>query len=64
MKTIALAALAAAALALSTPVYAHTNCGWQWPADDARANSDYPTFSSTDCMAQQLNARQLMRNSE
>ena len=62
MKTLALATIAAAVLALSMPAYAHMNCGWQWPNDDVRANSDSPTFSSTDCMAGQLNQQVLMNN--
>jgi hypothetical protein len=59
MKTLALATVAAAVLALSMPAYAHMRCGYQWPNDDVRANSDFPTFSSTDCMAEQLNAQEL-----
>jgi hypothetical protein len=62
MKTLALATVAAAVLALSMPAYAHSRCGWQWPQDDARANSDFPTFSSTDCMADQLNQQVLTNN--
>ena len=62
MKSLAMATVAAAVLALSMPAYAHTHCGWQWPQDDARANSDFPTFSSTDCMAEQLNQQVLMNN--
>jgi len=62
MKSLAMAAVAAAVLALSMPAYAHTHCGWQWPQDDARANSDFPSFSSTDCMAEQLNQQVLMNN--
>ena len=59
MKSLTIATITAAVLALSMPAYAHMNCGWQWPNDDVRANSDFPTFSATDCMAQQLNAQQL-----
>ncbi len=62
MKSLAMATVAAAVLALSMPAYAHTHCGWQWPQDDARANSDFPSFSSTDCMAEQLNQQVLMNN--
>lgn len=64
MKTLALATVAAAVLALSMPAYAHSRCGWQWPQDDARANSDFPTFSSTDCMASQLNRDALMSTTD
>jgi hypothetical protein len=64
MKTLAMATVAAAVLALSMPAYAHMHCGYQWPNDDARANSDFPTFSPTDCMAQQLNQQVLMNNGE
>jgi hypothetical protein len=60
MKTLALATLAAAVLALSMPANAHMRCGAQWPNDDVRANTDFPTFTSTDCMANQLNRDQLM----
>jgi hypothetical protein len=62
MKTLALATLAAAVLALSMPANAHMRCGAQWPNDDMRANTDFPTFTSTDCMAGQLNRDQLMNN--
>lgn len=62
MKSLAMAIVAAAVLALSMPAYAHTHCGWQWPQDDARANSDFPSFSSTDCMAEQLNQQVLTNN--
>jgi hypothetical protein len=62
MKSLAMATVAAAVLALSMPAYAHTHCGWQWPQDDARANSDFPSFSSTDCMAEQLNQQVLTNN--
>ena len=64
MKTLALATLAAAVLALSMPANAHMRCGSQWPNDDMRANSDFPTFTSTDCMASQLNQQQLMTNTQ
>ena len=64
MKTLALASVAAAVLALSMPAYAHMHCGWQWPADDARANSDFPTFTASDCMARQLNEQQLNGNGQ
>jgi hypothetical protein len=57
-----MATIAAAVLALSMPAYAHQHCGWQWPGDDTRANSDSPTFSPTDCMAEQLNAQVLANN--
>lgn len=62
MKTLAFATLAAAVLALSMPAYAHMRCGYQWPNDDVHANTVYPTFSSTDCMAEQLNQQVLMNN--
>jgi hypothetical protein len=55
-----MASVAAALLALSMPANAHMRCGSQWPNDDMRANSDFPTFASTDCMASQLNRQQLM----
>ena len=64
MKTLIMATATAAVLALSMPAFAHMHCGPQWPADDARANSWYPTFSSTDCMARQLNQQQLMNNGQ
>lgn len=60
MKTLVLGLVAAAALALSVPANAHMRCGWQWPNDDVRANTVYPTFTSTDCMANQLNRQELM----
>ena len=60
MKTLALATLAAAVLALSMPANAHMRCGPQWPNDDVNANTVYPTFSSTDCMANQLNQQEMM----
>jgi hypothetical protein len=60
MKTLVMATLAAAVLALSMPANAHMRCGAQWPNDDMRANSDFPTFAPTDCMANQLNQQQLM----
>ena len=59
MKTLALATIAAAVLALSMPANAHMRCGWQWPNDDVHANTVAPTFTSTDCMANQLNQQQL-----
>ena len=65
MKTLALATLAAAVLALSVPAAnAHMRCGPQWPNDDVRANSDFPTFASNDCMASQLNRDVLMNNTQ
>ena len=60
MKTLALATLAAAVLALSMPANAHMRCGPQWPNDDVNANTVHPTFSSTDCMANQLNQQEMM----
>lgn len=62
MKYFAMATIAAAVLALSMPAYAHQHCGWQWPGDDARANSDFPTFGPTDCVAEQLNQQVLTNN--
>ena len=64
MKTLALAIIAAAGLALSMPASAHMRCGWQWPNDDIRSNTKRPSFSSTDCMAQQLNRQELMNGGE
>jgi hypothetical protein len=64
MKTLALATLAVAVLALSMPANAHMRCGPQWPNDDMRANSDFPTFASNDCMADQLNRDVLMNNTQ
>ena len=60
MKTLAMAIAAVAVLALSVPANAHMRCGWQWPNDDVHANTVYPTFTSTDCMANQLNRQELM----
>jgi len=64
MKTLAMAILAAAVLALSMPANAHMRCGAQWPNDDVRANSDFPTFSSSDCMASQLNQQELTNSGQ
>ena len=64
MKTLAMATLAAAVLALSMPANAHMRCGWQWPNDDVYANTVRPTFSSTDCMASSLNRDQLSNNGQ
>ena len=36
----------------------------EWPNDDVRANTVYPTFTSTDCMADQLNRDVLMNNTQ
>jgi hypothetical protein len=55
-----MAIAAAAVLALSVPANAHMRCGWQWPNDDVNANTVHPTFTSTDCMANQLNSQELM----
>ena len=60
MKTLALATLAAAVLALSMPANAHMRCGWQWPNDDVNANTVRPTFAPNDCMASQLNQQEMM----
>ena len=60
MKSLTIAAFTATLLALSMPAFAHQHCGWQWPGDDANANTVRPTFSSTDCMASQLNRDALM----
>ena len=59
MKTLALATIAVAVLALNMPANAHMRCGAQWPNDDVHANSVYPSFASSDCMARQLNQDQL-----
>ena len=64
MKTFAMATLTLAVLALSMPANAHMRCGPQWPNDDVRANSDFPTFAPNDCMAGQLNRDVLMNNTE
>ena len=61
MKTLALATMAVAVLALNMPASAHMRCGAQWPNDDVNANSVYPTFTGSDCMASQLN-RQILDN--
>jgi hypothetical protein len=65
MKYLSIAIAAAALLAWSTPSDAHRwhrwsgqHCGWQWPGNDG-SSSDNPTFSSTDCMANQLNQQVL-----
>lgn len=60
MNTLVMASVAAVIMALSMPANAHMRCGWQWPNDDVTANTMRPTFSSTDCMASQLNQQQLM----
>ena len=60
MKSFTIAAITATVLALSMPAFAHQHCGWQWPGDDTNANTVRPTFSSTDCMASQLNREALM----
>jgi len=59
-----MASVAVAIMALSIPANAHMRCGWQWPNDDVYANTVRPTFSSTDCMASQLNQQQLMNNTQ
>jgi hypothetical protein len=64
MRTLALATIAIAVLALNMPANAHMRCGAQWPNDDVNANSVYPTFSSSDCMARQLNQEQLDTNTQ
>lgn len=64
MKTLAIATLAAAVLALSMPANAHMRCGWQWPNDDVNANTVAPTFASNDCMANQLNRDVLQNNTQ
>ena len=64
MKTLVMASLAAAIVVLSMPANAHMRCGWQWPNDDVRANTQRPTFTSTDCMASQLNRQQLMNGGQ
>jgi hypothetical protein len=64
MKPLAMAMMAAAVLALSMPANAHMRCGWQWPNDDVYANTKRPSFSSTDCMAQQLNQQQLINGGQ
>ena len=64
MKSFTIAAITATVLALSMPAFAHQHCGWQWPGDDTNANTVRPTFSSTDCMASQLNQQQLMTNTQ
>jgi hypothetical protein len=64
MKTFVMASVAVAVVVLSMPANAHMRCGWQWPNDDVRANTVRPTFSSTDCMASQLNREQLMNNGQ
>jgi hypothetical protein len=61
MKTLALSIMAAAVLALSMPASAHMRCGAQWPNTDVNANSVFPTFAPSDCMASQLN-RQILDN--
>ena len=61
MKYLSMATLAAVALVLSMPANAHMRCGAQWPNDDVNANTVYPTFSASDCMASQLN-RQILDN--
>jgi hypothetical protein len=62
MKTLAFATLAAAVLALSMPASAHMGCGYQWPNDDVHANTVFPSFAPSDCMANQLNREVLMNN--
>jgi hypothetical protein len=62
MKTLAFAIVAAAGLALSMPASAHMHCGYQWPNDDVHANTVFPSFGPTDCMANQLNQEVLMNN--
>jgi hypothetical protein len=65
MKTFVMASIAAATIGvLSMPANAHMRCGWQWPNDDVSANTDRPTFTSTDCMASQLNQQELMNSGE
>lgn len=64
MKTFVMASLAVAVAVLSMPANAHMRCGWQWPNDDVRANTVRPTFSSTDCMASQLNQQQLINSGQ
>lgn len=64
MKTLAMASVAAVLLALSMPANAHMRCGPQWPNDDVNANTVYPTLTSTDCMADQLNQQQLMNGGD
>ena len=64
MKTLVMASVAAAFVVLSMPASAHMRCGWQWPNDDVNANTVRPTFSSTDCMASQLNQQQLMNSGQ
>jgi hypothetical protein len=65
MKTFLMASVAAAVVVvLSMPANAHMRCGWQWPNNDVRANTERPTFSSTDCMASQLNQQQLINNGQ
>ena len=59
MKAFIIAAITATVLASSMPAFAHQHCGWQWPGDDANANTVRPTFSSTDCMASHLNREAL-----
>ena len=61
MKYLSMATLAAVALVLSMSANAHMRCGAQWPNDDVNANSVYPTFTGSDCMAGQLN-RQILDN--
>jgi hypothetical protein len=64
MKTLAIATLTLAALALSMPANAHMRCGWQWPNDDVHANSVAPRFAPNDCMADQLNQMQLQNGTQ
>jgi hypothetical protein len=61
MKYLSMATVAAVVLSVSVPAFAHMRCGAQWPNDDVNANSVYPTFTGSDCMAGQLN-RQILDN--
>jgi hypothetical protein len=64
MKAFITASIAAAIMVLNMPANAHMRCGWQWPNDDVYLNTKRPTFTSTDCMASQLNQQELMNNGQ
>jgi len=64
MKTLALATIAVAVLALNMPPTRTCAAGRSGRTTMSTPTPVYPSFTSTDCMARQLNQEQLDTNTQ